>query len=59
MVLHSNLIRLLTALREGDECSQTAVTQPPGYPHVSALPPVLAPTVLQLPEFRSVLVLKE
>ena len=48
----------LTASGEGDECAQTAVAQPPGYPHVAALPPVLAPTVLQLPEPSPVLVLE-
>ena len=47
----------LTAQREGDECAQTAVTQPLGYPHVSALPPLLAPTVLYLPEVSSILIL--
>ena len=51
--------RLLTALREGDECAQTAVAQPPEYPHVSTLPPVLAPTVLKLPELCSILILQE
>ena len=47
----------LTAQREGDECAQTAVTQPLGYPHVASLPPLLSPTVLQLPELSPVLVL--
>ena len=48
----------LTTLREGDECAQTAVTQPLGYPHISSLPPVLSPTILQLPELCSILILK-
>ena len=51
-------LSVLTAHREGDECAQTAVTQPPGNPHVSPLPPVLTPTVLQLPELCSFLVLE-
>ncbi len=48
----------LAAPRYGDECAKAAVAQTLGYPHVAALPPVLAPTVLQLPELCSILILK-